>query len=78
MVNTPNMYFLRHTARREKAEYEGVLEYLQRHSHSRTWFTFNLADGKEPWIVPVMYTAGLHQPPSLIDWATLNTLPPQA
>lgn len=64
IVNTPNMYFLCHTPQREKAEYEGVLRYLRRHPHARTWFTFNLADGKEPWITSVMYTGGLHNPPS--------------
>jgi len=64
VVNTVNMYFVRHTPRREKAEYEGVLQYLREHPHSRTWFTLNLADGKEPWIVPVMYTGGLHNPPT--------------
>jgi len=61
---TRNQYFLRHTPRREKAEHEGILAYLDEHPHSRTWFTFDLADGTEPWIAGVMFTAGLHNPPS--------------
>lgn len=64
IVNTTNMYFLRRTDRRERAEYEGVLKHLQEHPHSRTWFTFNLSDGKEPWIATVMFTVGMHNPPS--------------
>ncbi len=64
VVNNGNQYFLRRTNRREKAEYEGVLHYLAQHPSSRTWFTLNLSDGKEPWIVPVLFTAGLHNPPT--------------
>ena len=45
-------YFLRRTDRREKAENAGVVQYLKEHPHSRTWFTLNLADGREPWIAP--------------------------
>jgi hypothetical protein len=62
--NTVNMYFVNRTDRREKAEYEGVLKYLKEHPHSRTWFTLSLEDGREPWIATVMFTAGLHNPPS--------------
>jgi hypothetical protein len=61
---TQNQYFLRHTARREKAEHQGILAYLEEHPHSRTWFTLDLADGSEPWITSVMFTGGLHNPPS--------------
>ena len=61
---TQNQYFMRHTIRREKAEYRGILRYLNEHPDSRTWFTLNLADGKEPWITSVMFTVGLHNPPS--------------
>ena len=64
VVNTPNMYFLARTDRREKAECDGVLAYLRDHPHSRTWFTLDLKDGREPYVVPVLYTAGLHNPPS--------------
>ena len=64
IVNNENQYFLHRTDRREKAECEGVRDYLARHPHSRTWFTLNLSDGKEPWIVPVLFTVGLHNPPT--------------
>jgi len=64
IVNTPNMYFVRHSDRRQKAESEGVLEYLNENPHSRTWFTFNLGDGRQPWTTSVMFTSGLHNPPS--------------
>lgn len=62
--NTTNMYFVNRTDRREKAEYEGVLRHLQEHPHSRTWFIFDLEDGGRPWLAPVMFTAGMHNPPT--------------
>lgn len=60
----PSQYFLRCTARREKAESEGVIQYLKQKPDRRTWFTFNLSDGREPWITSVLFTSGLHNPPS--------------
>ena len=59
-----NQYLMRRTDRREKAEHEGIVKSLREKPHLRTWFTFNLADGREPWITSVLYTSGLHNPPS--------------
>ena len=64
VVDTDNMYFVGRTPRREKAEVDGVRKYLEQHPQSRTWFTLSLDDGREPWIAPVMFTSGLHNPPS--------------
>lgn len=57
-------YLVRHTLRRAKREAEAIIAHLTRNREHRTWFTLDLADGKEPWIAPVLYTAGLHNPPS--------------
>jgi hypothetical protein len=46
IVETENMYFLRTTERRERAEYEQVVCYLREHPDQRTWFTFDLPDGQ--------------------------------
>jgi outer membrane protein assembly factor BamB len=64
IVDTRNMYFLRRTARREEAEYEGVRAFLEKHPQNRTWFTLNLRDGRQPWLTSVMFTSGMHNPPS--------------
>ncbi|MBN2475592.1 MAG: PQQ-binding-like beta-propeller repeat protein [Pirellulales bacterium] len=64
VVNTPNMLFLRRTQRREQAEHQGVVEYLEENPHARTWHTLNLSDGRQPWITSVMFTSGMHNPPS--------------
>lgn len=57
-------YLVRHTVRRAKREAEAIAEHLTNHPEHRTWHTLNLADGKQPWIAPVLYTGGLHNPPS--------------
>jgi hypothetical protein len=64
IVKTENMYFLRRTERRERAEHEQVVRYLREHPDQRTWFTFDLQDGREPWITSVLFTSGMHNPPS--------------
>ncbi len=57
-------FLVRHTARRAAIEAEAVVKHLTRQREHRTWHTLNLADGKEPWLPPVLYTGGLHNPPS--------------
>ncbi len=52
------------TPRRRKAEIEGIVEYLREHRHDRCFFAFDFRDGSEPWIAPVFYTGGLHNPPT--------------
>lgn len=57
-------FAMRLTARRLDAEQRAVLGFLARTPAERTFYAFNLADGKEPWVAPVLYTAGLHNTPS--------------
>jgi len=52
------------TARRRKAEQDRIIEYLRDNPHDRSFYTFDLKDGSEPWIAPVLYTCGLHNPPT--------------
>jgi outer membrane protein assembly factor BamB len=52
------------TARRRAAEQERIIEYLKTNPYDQTFYAFNLADGTQPWIAPVLYTAGLHNPPT--------------
>jgi outer membrane protein assembly factor BamB len=52
------------TPRRRQAEIEGVVKYLKGHRHDQSFFAFDLRDGSEPWIAPVLFTSGLHNPPT--------------
>jgi outer membrane protein assembly factor BamB len=57
-------YILRPTPEREKAEREAVLRYLRENPHDQTFYALRLEDGTEPWVAPVFYTGGLHNPPT--------------
>ncbi len=57
-------YILRPNAARIRPEQDAVVAYLEENPHDRTFFALSLADGTEPWIAPVFYTAGLHNPPT--------------
>lgn len=55
-------YILRYTEARHSAEQEAVAGHLRENPHDRTFYAFRLEDGAEPWIAPVLYTGGLHNP----------------
>lgn len=57
-------YILRPNPARTAPEQEAVVKYLTEHPHDRTFFALSLENGTEPWIAPVFYTAGLHNPPT--------------
>jgi outer membrane protein assembly factor BamB len=41
-----------------------IVEFLRKNPAEQTFYAFNVSDGKEPWIAPVLYTGGLHNPPA--------------
>src|SRR5262249_24999029 len=43
-------------------EQDCLVEFLQAHPEERCFYAFNVADGVEPWIAPILYTGGLHNP----------------
>ena len=57
-------YILRYAPERHKAEQEAVVKYLTENPHDQTFYALKLEDGSEPWIAPVFYTCGLHNPPT--------------
>jgi hypothetical protein len=57
-------YILRYSEERHKAEQAAVVKYLKENSFDQTFYAFSLEDGKEPWVAPVFYTCGLHNPPT--------------
>jgi len=55
---------MRPTPRRRRAEQNGIVRYLREHRYDQCFYAFDLADGTEPWVAPVLHTVGLHNPPT--------------
>jgi outer membrane protein assembly factor BamB len=55
-----------------RAEQDFIVEFLRQHPEEQTFYAFNLQDGAEPWIAPILYTGGLHNPltPPCVNLAT--------
>jgi outer membrane protein assembly factor BamB len=43
-------------------EQEFIVEFLKKNPSEQTFYAFKISDGKEPWIAPILYTGGLHNP----------------
>ena len=54
----------RFTPERHKVEQEAVLKYLRENPADQTFYALKLEDGTEPWVAPIFYTCGLHNPPT--------------
>jgi hypothetical protein len=54
----------RYTPERHKIEQQAVLKYLRENPADQTFYALKLEDGTEPWLAPVFYTCGLHNPPT--------------
>ena len=39
-----------------------IAEFLKHHPDEQTFYAFRVSDGSEPWIAPILYTGGLHNP----------------
>lgn len=57
-------FVVRPRPHRRQAEQDGVVKHLKEHPYDQCFYAFDLRDGSEPWIAPVLYTAGLHNPPT--------------
>lgn len=55
-------FAMRPTDRRAAAEMQWARDYLAEHPYEQTFYAFDLEDGTEPWVSPVLYNAGLHNP----------------
>lgn len=53
-------------------EQDFIVEYLKKRPEEQVFYAFNIKDGKELWIAPILYTGGLHNPltPPCINKAT--------
>lgn len=47
-----------------EAEQADIVAYLREHPEDQTFYALDVETGKQPWVAPVFYTAGLHDPPS--------------
>ncbi len=45
-----------------KAEQDFIVKFLREHPSEQTFYAFRVSDGSEPWIAPILYTGGLHNP----------------
>jgi hypothetical protein len=43
-------------------EQDFIVEYLRQHPSEQMFYAFRVSDGQEPWIAPILYTGGLHNP----------------
>lgn len=43
-------------------EQDFIVDHLRRHPEEQTFYAFRLEDGTEPWVAPILYTGGLHNP----------------
>jgi len=39
-----------------------IVDYLKKHPSEQTFYAFSIKDGTEPFIAPILYTGGLHNP----------------
>ncbi len=46
------------------AEQDAIVAYLQQHPEEQTFYALDLETGQQPWVAPILYTAGLHNPPA--------------
>ncbi|MDB6030423.1 MAG: hypothetical protein JWM16_761, partial [Verrucomicrobiales bacterium] len=45
-----------------EAEQDFIVDFLKKHPEEQVFNAFRLSDGQEPWVAPVLYTGGLHNP----------------
>jgi outer membrane protein assembly factor BamB len=45
-----------------ETEQQKIIQHLKSHPEEQPLFAFNLQDGSEPWVAPILYTGGLHNP----------------
>ncbi|MCL4788211.1 MAG: PQQ-binding-like beta-propeller repeat protein [Verrucomicrobia bacterium] len=56
--------FIPGTAADVEQEQAMIVDFLRRNPAEQTFYAFNVDDGQEPWIAPILYTGGLHNPPT--------------
>ncbi|HOX01274.1 MAG TPA: PQQ-like beta-propeller repeat protein [Candidatus Paceibacterota bacterium] len=45
-----------------RAEHDFIVDFLRAHPEEQTFYAFDICDGRERWIAPILYTGGLHNP----------------
>jgi outer membrane protein assembly factor BamB len=60
----PDKRYIPGTPEDVRKEQDAILEYLKANPHDQTFYALRVEDGKEPWTAPILYTAGLHNPPT--------------
>jgi hypothetical protein len=60
----PDDRYIPGTAEDVVREQDAIVEYLQKNPAEQTFYALRLSDGEQPWIAPIFYTGGLHNPPT--------------
>jgi outer membrane protein assembly factor BamB len=60
----PDDRYIPGTPQDVQKEQDFILEHLKTHPSEQTFYAFRLSDGQEPWTAPILYTGGLHNPPT--------------
>jgi outer membrane protein assembly factor BamB len=50
------------TADEVAKEQDFIVQFLKEHPDEQSFYAFRVEDGSEPWIAPILYTGGLHNP----------------
>ena len=50
------------TLEKIQKEQEMIIEHLKANPSEQTFYAFRMTDGTEPWIAPILYIGGLHNP----------------
>lgn len=50
------------TAEDVHVEQDFIVDFLKRRPEEQSFYVFRVEDGSEPWIAPILYTGGLHNP----------------
>jgi outer membrane protein assembly factor BamB len=60
------------TADEVRNEQDFIVDFLKQHPEEQTFYAFRIEDGTEPWVAPILYTGGLHNPltPPCVNRAT--------
>lgn len=58
----PDPRYIPGTPEDVRREQDFIVKFLKAHPEEQTFYAFGLADGREPWVAPILYTGGLHNP----------------
>lgn len=59
---TRDLRYIAGTDNDVRAEQDFIVDFLKKDPSHQTFYAFRISDGEQPWIAPILYTGGLHNP----------------